>query len=59
MMVVLHVGVLIVELINILGKETIIKYLKDNNKSNIESINLFFDNIKNKNIKTLDVHKTL
>ena len=48
-----------IQLINILGKETIIKYLKDNNKSNIESINLFFDNIKNKNIKTLDVHKTL
>jgi len=48
-----------IKLINILGKETIIKYLKDNNKSNIESINLFFDNIKNKNIKTLDVHKTL
>jgi len=48
-----------IQLINILGKDTIIKYLKDNNKSNIESINLFFDNIKNKNIKTLDVHKTL
>ena len=48
-----------IELINILGKDTIIKYLKDNNKTNIESINLFFDNIKNKNIKTLDVHKTL
>ena len=48
-----------IELINILGKDTIIKYLKDNNKTNIESINLFFDNIKNKNIKTLDVHKII
>ena len=48
-----------IELINILGKDTIIKYLKDNNKTNIESINLFFDNIKNKNIKTLDVHKIM